>query len=165
MVPMTLIWWIYHFWARFWPYFNFVDFRAYFGPFSHVNRVEHKNLSLNFNLLSITLKFFLWPHTTQGHEWLIGCSSIQKRCNVKHPNDDKWILLSPDFCQYKNLFLPVCNFIFETRCRDSLNINIKEELIRISSYLVKETWHETGAGIWKVMLSMSVRMFFLQERL
>ena len=23
MVPMTLIWWIYHFWARFWPYFNF----------------------------------------------------------------------------------------------------------------------------------------------
>ena len=42
----------------FWPYFNFVDFRAYFGPFSHVNRDEHKNLSLNFNLLSITLKFF-----------------------------------------------------------------------------------------------------------
>ena len=59
MVPVTFIWWIYHFWARFWPYFNFVDFRAYFGPFSHVNRVEHKNLSLNVNLLSITLNFFL----------------------------------------------------------------------------------------------------------
>ena len=36
MVPMTFIWWIYHFWARFWPYFNFVDFRAYFGHFSLV---------------------------------------------------------------------------------------------------------------------------------
>ena len=34
MVPMALIWWIYHFWARFWPYFNFADFRAYFGQFS-----------------------------------------------------------------------------------------------------------------------------------
>ena len=40
------------------PYFNFVDFRAYFGPFSLVNRVEHKNLSRNVNLLSITLNFF-----------------------------------------------------------------------------------------------------------
>ena len=43
MVPMTFIWWIYHFWARFWPYFNFVDFRAYFGPFSLVNRVQFSN--------------------------------------------------------------------------------------------------------------------------
>ena len=31
---------IYHFWARFWPYFNFVDFRAYFGNFSLVKRVN-----------------------------------------------------------------------------------------------------------------------------
>ena len=85
MVPMTLIWWIYHFWARFWPYFNFVDFRAYFGHFSLVNGVEHKNLSLNINLLPITLKFFLWPHTTQWHEWLKELSSIKKRCNVGHP--------------------------------------------------------------------------------
>ena len=43
MVPMTFIWWIYHFWARFWPYFNFVDFRAYFGPFPLVNRVQFSN--------------------------------------------------------------------------------------------------------------------------
>ena len=43
MVPMALIWWIYHFWARFWPYFNLVDFRAYFGPFSLVNRVQFSN--------------------------------------------------------------------------------------------------------------------------
>ena len=43
MVPMTFIWWIYHFWARFWPYFNFVDFRAYFRPFSLVNRVQFSN--------------------------------------------------------------------------------------------------------------------------
>ena len=26
-----------------WPYFNFVDFRAYFGPFSLVNRVQFSN--------------------------------------------------------------------------------------------------------------------------
>ena len=32
---------------------------AYFCHFSLVNRVEHKNLSPNVNLLSITLKFFL----------------------------------------------------------------------------------------------------------
>ena len=43
MVSMTFIWWIYHFWARFWPYFNFVDFRAYFAPFSLVNRGQFSN--------------------------------------------------------------------------------------------------------------------------
>ena len=43
MVPMALIWRIYHFWAQFWPYFNFVDFRAYFGPFFLVNRVQFSN--------------------------------------------------------------------------------------------------------------------------
>ena len=46
MVPMTFIWWIYHFWARFWPYFNFVDFRAFFGPFSLVNRNRQKMADL-----------------------------------------------------------------------------------------------------------------------
>ena len=46
MVPMTFIWWIYHFWARFWPYFNFVDFRAYYGPFSLVNRDWQKMADL-----------------------------------------------------------------------------------------------------------------------
>ena len=46
MVTMTFIWWIYHFWARFWPYFNFVDFRAYFGPFSLVNRDRQKMADL-----------------------------------------------------------------------------------------------------------------------
>ena len=40
---MALTSWIYHFWARFWPYFDFVDFRAYFGPFSLVNRVQFTN--------------------------------------------------------------------------------------------------------------------------
>ena len=39
MVPMTFIWWI-------WPYFNFVDFRAYFGPFSLVNRDRQKMADL-----------------------------------------------------------------------------------------------------------------------
>ena len=45
MVPMALIWWIYHFWAQFWPYFNFVDFQAYFGPFSLVKSAKTKIFS------------------------------------------------------------------------------------------------------------------------
>ena len=85
MVPMALIWWIYHFWARFWPYFNFVDFRAYFGPFSLVNGVKHENLSLNVNFWSITLKFFLWTPTTHEPEWLKELSSIQKKCKNGTP--------------------------------------------------------------------------------
>ena len=36
MAPRTFISWICHFWARFWLNFNFGDFRAYFGYFSHV---------------------------------------------------------------------------------------------------------------------------------
>ena len=92
MVLTAFISWLYHFWVRFWPYFNFVDFRAYFGHFSFVNGVKHKNLSLNFNFWSITLKFFLWTPTTQGHEWLKGCSSIKKK-------SVKWdTLLCTHFC-------------------------------------------------------------------
>ena len=30
---------LYHFWALFWPYFNYVDFRASFGHFSLEKRV------------------------------------------------------------------------------------------------------------------------------
>ena len=52
MVPITFIWWIYHFWARFWPYFNFVDFRAYFGPFSLVNRDRQKMADLLMKMAS-----------------------------------------------------------------------------------------------------------------
>ena len=52
MVPMTFIWWIYHFWARFWPYFNFVDFRAYFGPFPLVNRDRQKMADLQRKMAS-----------------------------------------------------------------------------------------------------------------
>ena len=52
MVPMTFISWIYHFWARFWPYFNFVDFRAYFGPFSLVNRDRQKMADLQRKMAS-----------------------------------------------------------------------------------------------------------------
>ena len=42
MAPMTFILLIYHFWARFGPYFNFVDFWAYFGHFSHVKKGKYK---------------------------------------------------------------------------------------------------------------------------
>ena len=52
MVPMTFIWWIYHFWARFWPYFNFMDFRAFFGPFSLVKRDRQKMADLLMKMAS-----------------------------------------------------------------------------------------------------------------
>ena len=42
MVPTTFISWIYHFWAQFWPYFNFADFRANFGHFSLVKKGKYK---------------------------------------------------------------------------------------------------------------------------
>ena len=59
MVPMALIWWIYHFLARFWPYFNFVDFGAYFGHFSLVIHGIH--------VTSFELGHFLlwWPCSTR----------------------------------------------------------------------------------------------------
>ena len=49
MVPMTFISCIYHFWARFWPYFNFVDFWAYFCPFSLVKwgQTSGQNLAIS----------------------------------------------------------------------------------------------------------------------
>ena len=34
--------WNYHFWARLWPNFNFVDFRAYFRHFSLVKSAKNK---------------------------------------------------------------------------------------------------------------------------
>ena len=42
MAYTPLISWISNFWARFWPYFNFVDFWAYFGRFSLVKKGKYK---------------------------------------------------------------------------------------------------------------------------
>ena len=73
MVPMALIWWIYHFWAQFWPYFNFVDFRAYFGPFSHVNRVGRCHpVNLKTDLVEVEDKFVAisYPKTPQRIHFL-----------------------------------------------------------------------------------------------
>ena len=73
MVPMTFIWWIYHFWARFWPYFNFVDFRAYFGPFPHVNRVGRCHpVNLKTDLVEVEDKFVAisYPKTPQRIHFL-----------------------------------------------------------------------------------------------
>ena len=42
MACRTFISWIYHFWARFWPNFNFVDFQASFGHFSLVKSAKNK---------------------------------------------------------------------------------------------------------------------------
>ena len=70
---MTFIWWIYHFWARFWPYFNFVDFRAYFGPPSHVNRVGRCHpVNLKTDLVEVEDKFVAisYPKTPQRIHFL-----------------------------------------------------------------------------------------------
>ena len=52
MASRIFISWIYHFWARFWPYFNFVDFRAYFGHFSHVKKGKHRIADLVMKMAS-----------------------------------------------------------------------------------------------------------------
>ena len=52
MAPITFISWIYHFLARFWPYFNFVDFRAYFGHFSHVKKGKQRLADLVMKMTS-----------------------------------------------------------------------------------------------------------------
>ena len=70
---MALIWWIYHFWAWFWPYFNFVDFRAYFGPFPHVNRVGRCHpVNLKTDLVEVEDKFVVIadPKTPQRIHFL-----------------------------------------------------------------------------------------------
>ena len=41
--------------------------------------IKNENLSPNAILLSITLKFFLWPPLTQSHGWLRERSSIKKK--------------------------------------------------------------------------------------
>ena len=52
MASMTFISWIYHFLARFWPYFNFVDFRAYFGHFSHVKMGKQRMAGILMKMAS-----------------------------------------------------------------------------------------------------------------
>ena len=60
----------------------------------------------------------------------------------------QYMTWNPDFRQYETVFDNLQFHLWNySSCRDSSNINIKEELIRISSYLVKETWHEPGVGI------------------
>ena len=59
--------------------FQFCWFSGLFWAFFPSKKCKNENLSPHFNFWSITLKFFLWTHTTQEHEWLIGCSSIKKK--------------------------------------------------------------------------------------
>ena len=78
--------WNYHFWARFWPNFNFVDFRAYFGPFSLVKRAKNKIAFLQQKKCSNkkseenkpTLKFnFLWKSKCASlyfQFWVLGAN-------------------------------------------------------------------------------------------
>ena len=81
----------------------------------------------------------------------------------------QYMTWNPDFRQYETVFdnlqLHLWNY---SSCRDnSPNINIKEELIRISSYLVKETWHEPGVGISgneKLWFQCLSRCFFLIQQ-
>ena len=113
MVPMTFIWWIYHFWARFWPYFNFVDFRAYFGPFSLVNRDQQKMADFIMKMASNkkmqenkpTLKFNFTIEKRWGvskfsfwhSHWALSCSFNNKLCSLNFfcyiPDDDSLLNL------------------------------------------------------------------------
>ena len=97
MDPMALIWWIYHFWARFWPYFNFVDFRAYFGPFSLVNRDRQKMADLQRKMASNqkmqknkpTLKF----NFTIEKKWPVSIFELFGPQHLSH-----WALLYKNCC-------------------------------------------------------------------
>ena len=134
MVPMTFIWWIYHFWARFWPYFNFVDFRAYFGPFSLVNRDRQKMADLPRKMASNqkmqenkpTLKFNFtiekrWPVSKfsfwHSHWALVGNRASEIKWEKGHSCQDLkfcifWILTSNPTTWLKqilSLFLSVKN--------------------------------------------------------
>ena len=74
MAPMTFISWIYYFWARFWPCFNFVDFRAHFGHFplvikgKYVKHVCSKPRKMNIpitiskNFLKSVTWFRIYPN-------------------------------------------------------------------------------------------------------
>ena len=59
--------------------FQFCWFSGLFWAFFPSKKCKHENLSPNVNFWSITLKFFLWTHTTHEHAWLKGCSSIKKK--------------------------------------------------------------------------------------
>ena len=86
MVPMVLICWIYHFWARFWPYFNFVDFQAYFGPFSHVNRVESKPYGAIGQIWSLKSRIFFGTPNTQRQQVLRGREGVKQWKNFNSGN-------------------------------------------------------------------------------
>ena len=100
MVPMALIWWIYHFWVRFWPYFNFVDFRAYFSPFSLVKSAKTK-IFPHTSIFSIKHDlarscFQLWPKTSNESDKI-----MRKKTGKAIPetffSSSEPILISPDY--------------------------------------------------------------------
>ena len=84
--------WNYHFWAWFWPNFNFVDFRAYFRPFSLVKRAKNKIAFLQQKKCSNkkseenkpTLKFnFLWKSKCASlyfQFWVLGANLDEPYC-------------------------------------------------------------------------------------
>ena len=71
--------------------FQFCWFSGLFWAFFPSKKCKNENLSPHFNFWSITLKFFLWTHTTQEHVWLQGCSSIKKKVKNGTPY---WILMT-----------------------------------------------------------------------
>ena len=86
MASAAFISWIYYFWARFWPYFNFVDFRAYFGPFS--SAFLSNCLSV---LVHLSSRRSSWYHTglissfrgSVGMEWMWWSSLVNGQQSSK----------------------------------------------------------------------------------
>ena len=114
---MTFIWWIYHFWARFWPYFNFVDFRAYFGPFSLVNRDRQKMADLLRKMASNqkmqenkpTLKF----NFTIEKRWPVSIFELFGPQHLSH-----WALIS----NWKNLL--ICFHLFPCQALATRGVHV-----------------------------------------
>ena len=91
MFLTTHISWIYYLWARFWPCFNFVDFRAHFGHFplvikgKYVKHVCSKPRKTNIPIIISKnfLKSVLWRDLESTPTFCI----FQLLCFSLHPNE------------------------------------------------------------------------------
>ena len=79
-----------HFWARYWPYFNFIDFRAYFGHFSLVKKDKYEkqvcSKSRETNYPIMISKIVLKSVLRRGSESTPTFCIFQLLCFSLHPN-------------------------------------------------------------------------------
>ena len=116
MASKAFISWIYHFWAQFCPYFNFVDFRAYFGHFSLVKKGKYekhictKSRKMNNPIMisKIVLKSVLW----RGSEYIPSLCIFQLLCFSLHPTG-QWPPILNLVRLFRNNLLSSCNNFFQ----------------------------------------------------